>query len=176
MKLGWSVLVISSTIAVTGPLVAIRSTRLYPDAAVFDWSGRQFLLIMFTEIAMYLTFVTIGVVNRKRPRIHRPMMLLAAWSFSPSHRPYSAGQFDLRASPMGGVVRTGCLSRSASAACASGHDSQARPRVRGRLCSSGRRYFGSRKTGGNRCLGQLGGNDPEAVTESNISVLPASRH
>jgi len=78
MKLGWSVLVISSTIAVTGPLVAIRSTRLSPDAAVFDWSGRQFLLIMFTEIAMYLTFVTIGVVNRKRPRIHRPMMLLAS--------------------------------------------------------------------------------------------------
>ncbi len=78
MKLGWSVLVVASTIAVTGPLVAIRSTRLYPDAAVFDWPGRQFLLIMFSEIAIYLTFVTIGVVKRKRPRIHRSMMLLAS--------------------------------------------------------------------------------------------------
>jgi hypothetical protein len=78
MKLGWSVLVIASLIAVTGPLVATRSIRLNPDGGVFDWSGPQFLLIMYSEIALFVAFVTIGVVNRKRPRIHRPMMLLAS--------------------------------------------------------------------------------------------------
>jgi hypothetical protein len=78
MKLGWSVLVIASAIAVTGPLVATRSIRLVPQQNVFDWPGPQFLLIMYTEIALFVTFVAIGVLNRKRPRIHRPMMLLAS--------------------------------------------------------------------------------------------------
>jgi hypothetical protein len=78
MKLGWSVLLIASIIAVTGPLVALLSIRLDPSAAVFDWPARQFLLIMYSEIALYVVFVAVGVLNRKRPRIHRPMMLLAS--------------------------------------------------------------------------------------------------
>lgn len=80
MKLGWSVLVIASMIAVTGPLVALRSMRLDPSANLFDWPAPQFLLIMYSEIALYVVFVTIGVLNRKRPRIHRPMMLMACLS------------------------------------------------------------------------------------------------
>ncbi|MDT8070783.1 MAG: hypothetical protein ROO76_21695 [Terriglobia bacterium] len=80
MKLGWSVLVIATMVAVTGPLVAIRSIRLRPGATVFDWPGPQFLLILYTEMALFATFVTLGVINRKRPRIHRPMMLLASLS------------------------------------------------------------------------------------------------
>ena len=80
MKLGWSVLLIASTIAVTGPLVATRSVRLAPDFVIFDWPGRPFLLVMYSEIALYVVFVAIGVLNRKRPRIHRPMMLMASLS------------------------------------------------------------------------------------------------
>lgn len=78
MKLGWSVLAIASTIAVTGPLVATRSIRLVPSQNIFDWPGPQFLLVMYAEIALYVVFVAIGVLNRKRPRIHRPMMLMAS--------------------------------------------------------------------------------------------------
>jgi hypothetical protein len=33
---------------------------------------------MFAEIALFVTFVTIGVLNRKQPRVHRPMMMLAS--------------------------------------------------------------------------------------------------
>ena len=80
MKLGWSVLVIGSTIAVTGPLVAYRSIRLVPSQVIFDWPGPQFLLVMYTEIALFVVFAAIGVLNRKRPRIHRPMMLMASLS------------------------------------------------------------------------------------------------
>jgi len=80
MKLGWSVLLIGATIAVTGPLVATRSIRVNPGQEVFDWSGSQFLLVMYAEIVLYVVFVTIGVLNRKRPRIHRPMMLMACLS------------------------------------------------------------------------------------------------
>jgi hypothetical protein len=78
MKLGWSAVVIGATILCTGPLVAIRSVRLAPSDTVFDWPYPRFLLIMLTEIALYTVFVTIGVLNRKRPRIHRPMMLIAS--------------------------------------------------------------------------------------------------
>lgn len=78
MKLGWSVLVIGTMIAVTGPLVATRSIRLVPSQEVFDWPGPQFLLVMYAEIALFVAFVAIGVMNRKRPRIHRPMMVMAS--------------------------------------------------------------------------------------------------
>ena len=81
MKLGWSVLVIASAIAVTGPIVAVRSTRANSfGGVIFDWPGPSFLLIMLTEIVLFVVFVAIGVLNRKRPRIHRPMMLLASLS------------------------------------------------------------------------------------------------
>ena len=80
MKLGWSVLVIGTIIAVTGPLVATRSVRLVPNQEIFDWPGPQFLLVMYAEIVMFAAFVALGVVNRKRPRIHRPMMLMGSLS------------------------------------------------------------------------------------------------
>ena len=78
MTLGWGVVGIAALIVVTGPLVATRSMQVDPSQVIFDWPGPQFLLVMFTEIALFAAFVTIGVVNRKRPRIHRPMMLMAS--------------------------------------------------------------------------------------------------
>jgi len=77
MTLGWGVVGIAALILVTGPLVAFRSIKVAPEQVIFDWPGPQFLLVMYTEIALFAAFVTIGVLNRKRPRIHRPMMLMA---------------------------------------------------------------------------------------------------
>jgi hypothetical protein len=79
MKLGWGGVAIAAAIAVTGPYAAISETRLTPFP-VFDWLALPFLLVMLTEIALFVAFFTIGVLNRKRPRIHRPMMLLASLS------------------------------------------------------------------------------------------------
>lgn len=79
MKLGWVGLAIGAAIACTGPWVAIRAVQHGPPGlAVFAWPYRLFLLIMLTEIALFTVFVTIGVVNRKRPGIHRPMMFMAS--------------------------------------------------------------------------------------------------
>lgn len=79
MKLGWSVLVIGATIACTGTLVAIRSVQVTPsDFRFFNMEYRRFLLVMLTEIGLYTVFVAAGVLNRKRPKIHRPMMLMAS--------------------------------------------------------------------------------------------------
>ena len=78
MTLGWGVVGIAALILVTGPLVAFRSIKVAPEQVIFDWPGPQFLLVMYTEIALFAAFVTVGVLNRKRPRIHRPMMLMAS--------------------------------------------------------------------------------------------------
>jgi uncharacterized membrane protein YozB (DUF420 family) len=79
MQLGWSVLVIGATIAVTGSLVAIRSVQNTPaDFVFFGMEYPRFLLVMLTEIAMFTLFAAVGVLARKRARIHRPMMLMAS--------------------------------------------------------------------------------------------------
>jgi len=41
---------------------------------------RQFLMVMLAEVALFTLFVLAGVLSRKRPRIHRAMMMLASLS------------------------------------------------------------------------------------------------
>jgi len=78
-KLGWSVVAVAPAIAITGPWVAFRSVQVTPpEFHFFGLLYSRFLLVMFTEIALYTVFVTIGVLARKKPRLHRPAMLLAS--------------------------------------------------------------------------------------------------
>ena len=41
---------------------------------------RQFLLVMLAEVALFSGFVVAGLLFRRQPEIHRPMMLLASLS------------------------------------------------------------------------------------------------
>ncbi len=78
-KLGWSAVAITLTILVTGPLVAIRSVQVTaPDFQFFGFQYSRFLVVMLTEIAAYVGFVTIAILARKKPKIHRPAMVLAS--------------------------------------------------------------------------------------------------
>jgi len=78
-KLGWSAIGVALAIVVTGPWVAIRSLQLTPpNFLFFGVEYSRFLLVMFTEIALYVVFVAIGIFARKKPRIHRPAMVLAS--------------------------------------------------------------------------------------------------
>ena len=78
-KLGWSAVAIALAIVVTGPWVAIRSVQITPpDFHFFGMQYSRFLLVMFTEIALYAAFVTIAIFARKKPRIHRAAMILAS--------------------------------------------------------------------------------------------------
>ncbi len=77
-KLGWSVIAVALAIAITGPWVAFRSVQITPpEFHFFGMLYSRFLLVMFTEIALYSAFVTIGILTRKKPQIHRSAMLLA---------------------------------------------------------------------------------------------------
>jgi hypothetical protein len=79
MTLGWSVVVIAPLIAIMGTVVAVRSVQVTPPVVqFFGLPYSRFLLLMLTEMAVFSGFVIAGVVTRKKPRIHRAMMLCAS--------------------------------------------------------------------------------------------------
>lgn len=78
-KLGWSAVAVALAIAITGPWVAFRSVQVTPsEFHFFGLLYSRFLLVMFTEIALYVTFVAVGIFTRKKPKIHRSAMVLAS--------------------------------------------------------------------------------------------------
>ena len=164
MTLGWGVVGIAALIVVTGPLVATRSLQVDPSQVVFDWPSRQFLLVMYTEIALFAAFVTIGVLNRKRPRIHRPMMLMASLAIVSG----ATARIAQVNSIFGGhlwmaTVRAGGDAGSAAAGGARGDDAE----LRSTVCDGAGRDGGGDadrgKAGDDERVGGLGGNDFEAV-------------
>lgn len=78
-KLGWSAVAVALAIAITGSWVASRSVQITPpEFHFFGLLYSRFLLVMFTEIALYTAFVAIGIFTRKRPKVHRSAMVLAS--------------------------------------------------------------------------------------------------
>lgn len=80
MKLGWAALAIAPVLAICSVITAFRSVQSQPGFVLFAIPYPGFLLVMFTEIGLYTAFVAAGLITRKRPTIHRPMMLLASLS------------------------------------------------------------------------------------------------
>jgi len=83
MTLGWSAIVIGIAVAGSGTLVAIRSVQLTPGFVFFNMEYPRFLLAMFMEMAMFTAFLTAGIVTRKKPKIHRTLMLLTGLTILP---------------------------------------------------------------------------------------------
>ena len=83
MSLGWSAIGIGVALASTGTVVAIRSVQLTPSFVFFNMEYPRFLLAMFTEMALFTAFLTAGMLTRKKPRIHRAMMLLTGLTILP---------------------------------------------------------------------------------------------
>ncbi|HUG09629.1 MAG TPA: hypothetical protein VMM36_01385 [Opitutaceae bacterium] len=80
MKLGWSGVVLGLVIVISGVPVAIRSVALNTGFVFFGMNYTDFLLVMLVEIAAFAVFLSVGLFARKRPSVHRPMMLLAGLS------------------------------------------------------------------------------------------------
>ncbi|MGA8034726.1 MAG: hypothetical protein WA823_11355 [Candidatus Acidiferrales bacterium] len=77
--LGWGAIAVGLTIAFTGSWVAIRSVQVSPpDLHFFGMLYWRFLSMMLMEIALFTAFVTIGILARKKPKIHRAAMLTAS--------------------------------------------------------------------------------------------------
>lgn len=78
--LGWCSLAVAITACSSGLIVAVLSVKSAPGFVFFGMPYREFLLVMLTEMVTFACFVTLAVVNRKRPPRHRAMMLMASLS------------------------------------------------------------------------------------------------
>ena len=79
MTLGKFGVLLAIAIVVAGMALAIASTLTKPDQ-VFGLLGvkrTQQFMIPFANMIHFVTFATLGIVYRKKPEMHRPMMLLA---------------------------------------------------------------------------------------------------
>jgi small basic protein len=58
--------------------VGVAANRMMPpEMRLFSLAPKEFLMVPLVSIVAFLLFVMIGVWQRKRPEIHKPMMLVA---------------------------------------------------------------------------------------------------
>lgn len=72
-------------IVASGLWVAIAAARVNPpELKLWGLEPQQFVAVPFFSILLFGAFVAIGVWKRRRPEIHRPMMLLATLAAIPA--------------------------------------------------------------------------------------------
>ena len=79
MTLGMFGTALASAIVVTGYLLAVNAARVNPpDLTLFGLNQKQFLTVPLSSVVTFGGFVFLGVRNRRRPEVHRPMMFMAS--------------------------------------------------------------------------------------------------
>lgn len=68
---------LAAAIVILGSTVATLSVHFNPEPYKLFGGPRFFLMIMLSEMVLFGTLVGIALANRRRPEVHRPMMLLA---------------------------------------------------------------------------------------------------
>lgn len=78
MTLGKIGAVLAACIFILGFELGIEATRFSPpEVRLWNMPYKQFMAVPIITIIIFAGFVTAGILNRRRPEIHRPMMLLA---------------------------------------------------------------------------------------------------
>ena len=98
MRIGVGGAVLAGVMVALGSVSAILSARYNPDLYQFFGGARFLLAIMLGEMISFGALVGVAILHRRRPEIHRPMMLLASLmiiSGSLGRCPY-IGEFALR--------------------------------------------------------------------------------
>lgn len=78
--LGFAGALLAVAVVVFGLWTTIATARLSPEVVLWGLDRQHFMAIPFFSIVTFGVFVAIGVAFRRRPEIHRPMMLLATLS------------------------------------------------------------------------------------------------
>lgn len=79
MMIGRGAAVLAGAMIFVGIRVAIAAARVNPpDLKIFGLTPKEFVIVPLISIAAFAIFVFVGVLNRKRPEVHRPMMLMAS--------------------------------------------------------------------------------------------------
>ncbi len=79
MTLGKFAAVIAVCLVGLGLKMGIASYQVAPPGFMYGpLTPKQFLIVPVGDIALFALFVAVGVIFRKRPAIHKPMMFLAS--------------------------------------------------------------------------------------------------
>ena len=78
MRIGVGGAVLAGVMVPLGSVSAILSARYNPDIYQLLGGPRFFLATMLGEMLSFGVLVGVAVIHRRRPEIHRPMMLLAS--------------------------------------------------------------------------------------------------
>ncbi len=84
MKVGILGAVLAVSMVLLGLYLPIQTTRFEPDVTLWGLNRVHFMAIPIFAILTFAGFVTLGIRNRRRPEIHRPMMLLATLAVIPA--------------------------------------------------------------------------------------------
>ena len=85
MKLGVAGAALAAVILVSGIWLAISATEIMPaETIIWSLPPKPFMAVPFVSIMLFGGFVTLGVINRRKPQIHRAMMLLATLAVVPA--------------------------------------------------------------------------------------------
>jgi hypothetical protein len=85
MTLGKIGAVLAACIFILGFKLTIAAARLAPpEVRLWNMPYKQFMAVPLISITLFAAFVTAGIVNRRKPGIHRPMMLLATLAAIPA--------------------------------------------------------------------------------------------
>ncbi len=78
MALGKVGAALALVILVLGVMTGIRSAAVTPpEVVIWTLSPKQFMIVPLVSVCLFAVFVAAGVKYRKKPHIHRSMMLLA---------------------------------------------------------------------------------------------------
>ena len=80
MKLGWLSVALVPLVTISSVMTALRSVREMPDMVRFAMPYPQFLLVMLTNVGVFLACAVAGIALRRRPTVHRVLMLTASLS------------------------------------------------------------------------------------------------
>lgn len=104
MSVGWLGAAIALSILVLGLQLPIQTTRFEPDVVLWGLHRKAFMAIPMFAVSVFGAFVAVAIWQRKRPEVHRPMMLLATLAVMPAPMDRITGLPDLWAPTMGGRI------------------------------------------------------------------------
>jgi len=79
-KLGWLSVALIPLVAISSVMTALRSVGKIPELNFFQIPFPHFLLLMLTQVGVFLVCSIAGILLRKRPAVHRVLMLTSSLS------------------------------------------------------------------------------------------------
>ncbi|HYF13987.1 MAG TPA: hypothetical protein VD971_02815 [Phycisphaerales bacterium] len=83
VRLGWFGVALACAVVVSGSMLAVQAMHIAPsEMQIWGMTPKQFLTVPLLSVAVFAGFVAVAVWKRRKPAIHRAMMLAATLAAS----------------------------------------------------------------------------------------------